>query len=181
MMALFGLPNPNARQLILVISLLTLAGAIVAFRRPVFDKISIWTQAALFVVGEACIYAFYINFRQPFHWANHLFPALVMGAIIYGIFLAVKKRPMRGEIIVLLPLHLFAMAPDPMFSLNWRPHETWMNMFSGHIWVHFLPGRLTGWFLTATVATGLYIWALVRWLGKDATPTARPLETGGEA
>lgn len=168
-LAMWGLPNPNARQLLFVTAVLTVIGCIVAFRRPVFDKASIIVQSALLLLGEFAVYSFYINFRQPFHWANHLLPALTIAAIVYGVFLAVKKRPMRGMIILILPIHLFAMAPDPMFSLNIQPHLEWMNVFVGHIWVHFLPGRLTGWLVVAALSTGLFAFALARWVRRQGS------------
>lgn len=161
-------PNPTVRQMLVVVGLVFVIGAVVTYRRPLFDRVSFVVQSVAFIVAEVTIYAFYINFRQPFHWANHLLPAIVVASIIYGIFLAVKKRPMRGEILLLIPLHIFAMIPDPMFSLNTRPHEEWMNIFVGHVWAHFLPYRLSGWLVLATLSSGLYVLALTRWLRRHS-------------
>ncbi len=163
---------PSAFVTVVVVVLLSVIGLVVALRRPAFDRRSLLVQAIALALGEVTIYTFYIGFRQPFHWANHLLPAVVVASVVYLIFLVVKDRPMRGEVILVLPLHLFSMVPDPMFSFNTLPHQEWMNVFTGHIWVHFLPFRLNGWLVLALLASGVYVFALVRWIGRRGAPGA---------
>jgi hypothetical protein len=169
-LAILGLPNPTVRQLLLILTVLLVVAAIVTYRRPVFDRISLVVQALALLIGEGAIYAYYSSFGQTFHWANHLLPAIVIASIVCAVWLLARNRPLRGQILLVLPLHLFAMAPDPLFSLFVRHHDEWMNVFGGHIWVHFLPFRLNGWLVLAAIASGGYVVMLVRWLGR------RPVE-----
>jgi hypothetical protein len=166
-LGILGLPNPNVTQLLVILGVLIVAAAIVTYRRPVFDRVSLVVQALALLIGEGAIYAYYSSFGQPFHWANHLLPAIVVASIACIVWLLVRRRPLRGQVLLVLPLHLFAMAPDPLFSLAIRHHDEWMNVFGGHIWVHFLPFRLNGWLVLAALASGIYVALMIRWLGRQ--------------
>lgn len=165
-LGILGLPNPNVTQLLVIVGVLFVAAAIVTYRRPVFDRVSLVVQALALLIAEGAIYAYYSSFGQTFHWANHLLPAIVIASIVGAVWLLVRNTPLRGQILLVLPLHVFAMAPDPLFSLYVRHHDEWMNVFAGHIWVHFLPFRLNGWLVLAALASGVYVAMLVRWLGR---------------
>jgi len=45
------------------------------------------------------------------------------------------------------------MAPDLLFRAG-VPHEEWMNLFLGHIWVHYIPGGNASWLAIALAASG---------------------------
>jgi hypothetical protein len=66
-------------------------------------------------------------------------------------------------VLSILVAHSYAMTPDFLFSMG-VPHEPWMNVFLGHIWVHYLPGGNASWLVIAIVASGLYCSALASWL-----------------
>ena len=171
-LGILGLPNPNATQLLVIVGGLVVVAAVVTYLRPVFDRISLLVQGLALLLGESAIYAYYSSFGQTFHWANHLLPAVVIASIVSAVWLLARNRPLRGQILLVLPLHLFAMAPDPLFSLQIRHHDGWMNVFGGHIWVHFLPFRLNGWLVLAAVASGIYVAMLIRWLGRGPAEAA---------
>jgi hypothetical protein len=137
-LAILGLPNPNVTQLLVILGVVFVAAAIVTYRRPVFDRVNLVLQAL----------------------------ALLIASIVCTVWLLVRRRPLRGQVLLVLPLHLFAIAPDPLFSLAVRHHDGWMNVFGGHIWMLFLPFRLNGWLLLAARASGIYVALLIRWLGR---------------
>jgi len=77
-------------------------------------------------------------------------------AVGHGGWLLFKGLPARGQIALIIPVHLLAMLPDVLFFLALAPHEPWMDVFLGHISAHELPGGDEGWLVLALLASGAY-------------------------
>lgn len=119
---------------------------------------------AIVVVAEVLLFASYNGHEAPFHWATHFLVGLIAAAVVNLVWLALKGAPARGQLLSILGLHLYAMAPDLLFSGAKLPHDGWMNVFLGHISVHYVPGGTRSWLALALVASGTYAWVLSRWL-----------------
>ncbi len=70
-----------------------------------------------------------------------------------------RGRPVRFPLLWVIGAHLFAMAPDFAF-LAGAPHPHWIDVFLGHITIHFVPGaNLT---LSVVFAGSLAVYLAVR-------------------
>ena len=121
-------------------------------------------QLALMVVVEAALFASYKGHEAAFHWATHFLVGLGAAAVINLVWLALKGAPARGQLMWVVGLHLYAMAPDLLFTGADVPHDGWMDVFLGHISAHYVPGGVRTWLVVALVLTGAYAWVLSRWL-----------------
>lgn len=120
-------------------------------------------QLALLVLAEYALFHSYRGHDADFHWATHFLVGLTVAAAINLAWLFVKGAPARGMLLSVLAAHLFAMAPDLLFNVG-VPHAPWMNVFLGHIWVHYLPSGDKSWLVIALVASGTFAICLALWL-----------------
>jgi pimeloyl-ACP methyl ester carboxylesterase len=125
---------------------------------------TIAAQLAVLVAVEALLFASYRGAEADFHWATHFLVGLTAAAVVLAGWLAVKGAPARGQLMCVLGLHLFAMFPDLLFRPGHQPHDDWMDVFLGHIAVHYMPGGALTWLVVALAASGAYAWMLSRWL-----------------
>jgi pimeloyl-ACP methyl ester carboxylesterase len=131
--------------------------------RPL-HPMSLAVQLLVLIAAEVVLFATYGAHDARFHWATHFLVALTISALLLlaGLLLTGAPRP-RFVLLVVLGFHLFAMAPDVLFRVG-VPHYRWMDLFLGHITVHYLPGGDVSWLLIALTATAGYIAALTLWL-----------------
>lgn len=120
-------------------------------------------QLVLLVVVEVLLFHSYRDHEADFHWAAHFLVGLSAAALFNLVWLAIKGAPARGLLISILLGHLFAMAPDLIFNAG-VAHAPWMNLFLGHIWVHYIPGGNTTLLGIALLASGAYAGCLTGWL-----------------
>ncbi|WAB80451.1 hypothetical protein OVN18_07660 [Microcella daejeonensis] len=133
-------------------------------------------QLVILVVAEVLLFRTYSVHDARFHWATHFLVAVLAAAVAMIAFLVIRRAPgPRFPLLLVLGLHLYAMAPDLVFRAG-TPHAPWMDVFLGHISVHYIPGGDTTWLIAALVAIGAYVIALTRWLRvrtpREQTPDA---------
>lgn len=138
---------------------------------------SLAIQLTILVIAEVLVFQTYSVHDARFHWATHFLVALIAAAVVSLVVLEVRGAPgPRFLLLLVLALHLFAMAPDLVFRAG-APHAPWMDVFLGHITAHYLPGGDTAWLAIAILAVGVYVLTLSRWLKNKADPSdvaARP-------
>ncbi len=134
-----------------------------------WHPVSLSIQLAVLVLAEIALFQTYGAHDARFHWAAHFLVAVTTAALVLLAVLLVRGTPGRYPLLLVLSLHLFAMAPDLIFRAG-APHALWMDLFLGHVSVHYLPGGDTAWLVIALVAVGLYIAALTRWLRATRNP-----------
>lgn len=131
--------------------------------RPL-QPISLMLQLVVVVLAEFALYASYDAHDARFHWATHFLVALSFTAVLLLSRLLLTGAPgPRFLLLTVLGFHLFAMTPDLLFR-GGVPHTPWMNVFLGHIAVHYLPGGVRSWLVIALMLSGLYVAALTAWL-----------------
>ena len=124
---------------------------------------SLLAQAAVLVLAEIVLFRAYGAFDSAFHWGAHFLVAVVLSALVLASYLLVAGRPAPGQLLTVAGLHLYAMFPDLLF--RWGiPHAGWMNVFAGHIAVHYLPGGDRSWLGLAVLAVLGYVLLLARWV-----------------
>ncbi len=89
-------------------------------------------------------------------FAGASFALLAMSVVAWR-----RGRPVRLPLLWIILAHLFAMAPDFAF-LDGAPHEHWMDVFLGHITIHFIPGANLTLFIVCAGSLALYLAALDR-------------------
>ncbi len=131
--------------------------------RPLRPR-SLAAQLVLLVVAEIALYASYDAHDARFHWATHFLVALAYASLVLLLRLLVTGVPgPRLLLPAVLGFHLFAMAPDLLFR-GGVPHYRWMDVFLGHVAVHYLPGGDGSWLVIALTSLGLFVGALTAWL-----------------
>ena len=131
--------------------------------RPLRPR-SLAVQLVVLVVAEVALYASYDVHDARFHWATHFLVALAFASLVLLVRLLVTGAPgPRLLLPTVLGFHLFAMAPDLLFRAG-VPHYRWMDVFLGHVAVHYLPGGDGSWLAIALTSLGLFVGALTAWL-----------------
>ncbi|MBJ7608868.1 MAG: hypothetical protein JF887_05490 [Candidatus Dormibacteraeota bacterium] len=104
-------------------------------RRRVFLALS-----TLVAVGiEVQIFLSYGDKDAGFHYLAHFFAGASAALLVMSVVAWRRGRPVRFPLLWVIAAHLFAMAPDFAF-LDGAPHAHWMDIFFGHITIHFIPG-----------------------------------------
>ena len=141
-------------------------------------------QLLVLLVAEVLLFRSYGSFDSSFHWAAHFLVGVIAASVFLAVYLLVGAKPARGQLLVLLAFHLFAMLPDLLFRVG-IPHSQWMNVFLGHIAVHYIPGHDRTWLVLALLAYGGYVLILSAWLrarDREATSGMVPgIGMGGRA
>ncbi|MGH2684577.1 MAG: hypothetical protein ACRDJP_03815 [Actinomycetota bacterium] len=121
--------------------------------------VCIWCVAAVLV--EIGLYASYRGHDARFHWFTHFLVGSSAALVVMTIVASKRRRPVPFPLVWPLVGHLFAMVPDFLFAAG-IPHRQWMEVFLGHIRVHYVPGRNVTWYVVFLIAFGLYLGALAR-------------------
>ena len=143
--------------------------------RPLRPRTLIW-QLVVLVGAEAAILPVYWRPDSLFHWSIHFLVGLTAAAVWNLAVLLVLDRPAPGQLASILVLHLIAMAPDILFGFE-VPHHAWMDLFFGHISVHYTPGQDRTWLVIALLSTGLYVIFLSRWLARRTREASQKTRT----
>lgn len=120
-------------------------------------------QLAVLVIAEVGLFRVYGSFDSRFHWGAHFLVAVIATSAWLSVLLLLKAAPARGQLILVLLVHLYAMTPDLLFRIG-VPHQQWMNVFLGHIAVHYVPGGDRTLLALAVLAAGGYCLLLSRWI-----------------
>ncbi len=134
-------------------------------------------QLVVLVPAETGLFFVYGSYDSRFHWGAHFLVALLVTCGWLAGVLLVKAAPARGQVVLVLFVHLYAMAPDLVFR-GGVPHAPWMNVFLGHIAVHYLPGGDRSWLVLAVLAMLGYGWLLSRWVQARQQEAALGLAPG---
>lgn len=126
--------------------------------------VSLAIQLALLVLVEIVLYASYSAHDARFHWATHFLVGLAFASLLLMLRLLLTGVPgPRLLLPAVLGFHLFAMTPDFLFR-GGVPHYRWMDLFLGHVAVHYLPGGDGSWLVIALACLGLFVGALTAWI-----------------
>jgi hypothetical protein len=116
-------------------------------------------QSALFATVELLLYLSYQHHDARFHWFLHFFVGtsgalIVMAAMTYWF-----HRTILSPLLWLLTGHAIAMFPDILWNFQLLHHQSWMDVFLGHISSHFIPGRNWTWYVIFQVCLAVYLYA----------------------
>lgn len=120
-------------------------------------------QLIVVVAAEVFLFHLYSINKSDVHWAIHFFVGLSAASLFNLTWLLLKSAPAPGQLLSILVFHLIAMFPDFLFRAH-VPHEPWMNVFLGHIEVHYIPGGATSLLVIALILCGTYLATLLFWL-----------------
>ncbi|MEO5678278.1 MAG: hypothetical protein ABIS47_01275 [Acidimicrobiales bacterium] len=118
-----------------------------------------WCVAAVLV--EVGLYASYRGHDARFHWFTHFFVGAATALAAMSVVVVVGRRPVARPLVWPLAAHLFVMTPDLLFTAGYA-HRRWMDLFLGHIAVHFAPGRNWTWLTVFLLALAGYLTAVDR-------------------
>jgi type IV secretory pathway TrbD component len=135
-------------------------------------------QALVLLFAEAGLLRVYGAYDSSFHWAAHFLVAVIVTMAWLATYLLLTARPARGQVLLVLPVHLFAMFPDLLYRGAQVPHAGWSNLFLLHIQVHYLPGGDRSWVCLAALAVAAYSLVLFRWVAARTQEVADGLVTG---
>lgn len=113
------------------------------------------------VVVEAGLFGFYWREDALFHWFVHFFVGASAALVVMAVLVAIRRRPVPWPWAWMVLAHLYAMFPD-LLIIPHIPHEHWMNVFLGHVAVHYVPGEDWTWYGVFLVALAAYLIALDR-------------------
>jgi len=125
-------------------------------------------EIAALVVAEALLLRVYGSYDSSFHWAAHFLVAVIATSLWLATYLLVTSRPAPGQVLMVLPFHLYAMFPDLLYRVG-IPHAAWSNAFLAHIDVHYIPGGDRTWLALAAASLLGYAWLLSRWVAARTT------------
>ena len=116
----------------------------------------------LLAVGiEVALYFFYFAHEARFHWFTHFFAGGALALLVMTLIAWRTRRPVPYPLVWPILGHLVAMFPDFLFE-GGIAHRRWMDVFLGHLSIHFVPGRNWTWYAVFLVSLGLYLWTIDR-------------------
>jgi len=125
-------------------------------------------EIAALVVAEALLLRVYGGYDSSFHWAAHFLVGVIATAAWLAVYLLVTSRPAPGQVLLVLPFHLYAMCPDLMYRAG-IPHGAWSNAFLAHVDVHYIPGGDRTWLALASASLLGYAGLLSGWVAARTT------------
>ncbi len=108
---------------------------------------------------EAAFLQRYAQEAASWHWYIHLFAGATLALVLMTGWARRHGRPVRFPLLWILLAHLYAAVPDLLIPEN-VPHQSWQNVFAGHVASHYLPGRGATWLVVASLALGVYLLTL---------------------
>ncbi len=81
--------------------------------------------------------------------------------VVMAVLVTIRRRPVPWPWAWVVLAHIYAMFPD-LLIIPHIPHEHWMNVFLGHVAVHYVPGEDWTWYGVFLVALAAYLIALDR-------------------
>lgn len=140
--------------------------------------VTLLVQALVLLLAESGLIRVYGAYDSSFHWAAHFLVAVIVTMAWLATYLLLTSRPARGQVLLVLPVHLFAMFPDLLYRGANVPHAGWSDLFLLHVQVHYLPGGDRSWVALAAVAVAAYSLLLSRWVAARTQEVAAGLATG---
>ena len=108
---------------------------------------------------EALFLQRYAAEAASWHWYIHLSAGATLALPLMVIWTRRHRRPVPYPLVWVLAAHLFAAIPDLLIPEN-VPHQSWQNVFAGHVASHYLPGGSATWLVTASLALAGYLLTL---------------------
>lgn len=130
-------------------------------------RLCVW--CAGFVLGEVGMFLMYRHHDARFHWFAHFFTGAAAALLIMSVVAWRQQRPVKAPLLWIFAGHLYAGFPDLLFLLFGMIHRMWMDVFLGHISVHFTPGRNWTLYGVFVVCLAVYLRALAAIEAKSET------------
>lgn len=122
-------------------------------------RLCVWCAGAATV--EVGLYASYRGHDARFHWFTHFFVGTATALAVMTTIVLLGRRPVARPLVWLVAAHVFAMTPDLLYIAGYA-HRRWMDLFLGHIAVHFVPGRNWTWLVVFLAALAAYLTSVDR-------------------
>jgi len=119
-------------------------------------------------MAEALLLPVYGGYDSSFHWAAHFLVGVIATMAWLAVYMLVTSRPAPGQVLTVLPFHLYAMFPDLLYRAG-IPHAAWSNAFLAHVDVHYIPGGDRTWLVLAAASLLGYAGLLSRWVAARTT------------
>lgn len=120
-------------------------------------------QLLALIGAEFVLFHAYRAHQAGFHWSTHFLVGLTASAAWNLLWFLLKAAPAPGLLLSILVFHLYAMFPDLLFDAG-IAHERWMDIFLGHVSVHYMPGEDRSWLAIGLGSYGIYVAVLSAWL-----------------
>lgn len=111
-------------------------------------------MAGAILVIELLLFVQYRGHGAGVHFWLHALMGLVTAFLIFTV-LALRGKHPKGLLLAAFGLHQYAMFPDYLYQWG-IPHQPWMNIFLGHLWVDSLPYHEIILPIAAILTGGLY-------------------------
>ncbi len=119
--------------------------------------------AAVAAVGvEVLLYERYGAHEASFHWFTHLYVGGAAALLVLSGLALLRRRVSPYPVVWVVVGHVVALVPDLLFTLRDMAHRPWMDIFLGHLWTHFVPGRNATWFAVFALAVTAYVLSVER-------------------
>lgn len=135
-------------------------------QRPCPSGLRVCAWCLVAVVVEVALYVSYRGHDARFHYFTHFFVGSAAALTVMAAVAAYRRRPVALPLIWPLVGHVVAMFPDVLFRFG-IAHYEWMDVFLGHVSVHFVPGREVTWLVVFLAALGLYLTVVDRLRAKQ--------------
>lgn len=110
---------------------------------------------------EALFLQRYAAEAASWHWYIHLTAGATLALPLMVLWSRRHHRAVPYPLVWVLLAHLFAAIPDLLIPEN-IPHQTWQNVFAGHVASHYLPGGGATWLVVVSLALAGYLVTLDR-------------------
>lgn len=127
-----------------------------------------WCLLAILV--EIGLYLSYRDHDAGFHWFAHFYTGASTALLVMSLVAWRHQRAVRLPLLWIVAAHVYAMFPDLLFVAG-VPHQHWMDVFLGHITVHYIPGANLTLFAIFMASLAVYLGALSRSSGAGAAAT----------
>ncbi len=117
-----------------------------------------WAAA---VAAEALLFLTYQAHEARFHWFTHFYAGGSVALVAMAIWRIRTGSPVRRPLMWPILFHVVAMFPDFLFAFG-IAHRRWMDVFLGHLSIHFVPGRNWTWYLIFLCTLAGYLISTVR-------------------
>lgn len=115
----------------------------------------------LAAVAEIALFLSYRDHDAEFHWFAHFYVGASVALLLMSLVAWRRARPVRFPLFWIIGVHVCAMFPDLLF-LGGIPHQHWMDVFLGHITVHYIPGANLTLFVIFMASFAVYLGAISR-------------------
>jgi len=110
---------------------------------------------------EALFLQRYAAEAASWHWYIHLAAGATLALPLMVLWSRRHHRPVPYPLVWVLLAHLFAAIPDLLIPEN-VPHQSWQDVFAGHVASHYLPGGGATWLVVVALALVGYLRTLDR-------------------